>query len=68
MGYRAGRVTLEFFEEELGERHRRLIAATPTRRPGTGEEIAEAVSNFLRSSAFVTGQVLAVDGGLSLRA
>jgi 3-oxoacyl-[acyl-carrier protein] reductase/pteridine reductase len=56
------------FGEELTERHRRLIAATPMRRPGTGEEIAEAVANFLRSSAFVTGQVLAVDGGLSLRA
>jgi len=56
------------FEVELGERHRRLIAATPMRRPGTGEEIAEAVANFLHSSAFVTGQVLAVDGGLSLRA
>lgn len=43
----------------------RLIAATPAQRPGTGEEIAEAVLYFLTASRFVTGQVLAVDGGLS---
>ncbi len=56
------------FEEGITERHRRLISVTPMRRPGTGEEIADAVVNFLRSSLFLTGQVLAVDGGLSLRA
>ena len=56
------------FEEGLDERRAKLVAATPMRRAGTGEEIAEAVANFLRSSPFVTGQVLAVDGGLSQRA
>ena len=45
----------------------RLVAATPARRPGTGPEIAEAVVFFLKSSRFVTGQLLAVDGGLSLK-
>jgi NAD(P)-dependent dehydrogenase (short-subunit alcohol dehydrogenase family) len=45
-----------------------LIAVTPMRRAGTGEEIAEAVLSFLTASPFITGQVLAVDGGLSLRA
>ena len=44
-----------------------MVRATPARRAGTGEEIAEAVVYFLRASHFVTGQVLAVDGGLSLR-
>jgi 3-oxoacyl-[acyl-carrier protein] reductase/pteridine reductase len=43
----------------------RLIAATPARRAGTGEEIAEAVLFFLKASRFTTGQVVAVDGGLS---
>ncbi len=47
------------------ERIDRLIAATPAQRPGTAEEIADAVIYFLTASNFVTGQVLAVDGGLS---
>jgi 3-oxoacyl-[acyl-carrier protein] reductase/pteridine reductase len=45
----------------------RMIDRTPARRGGTPEEIAQAVIYFLEASNFVTGQVLAVDGGLSLR-
>jgi NAD(P)-dependent dehydrogenase (short-subunit alcohol dehydrogenase family) len=44
-----------------------MIAATPAGRPGTVEEVADAVLYFLNASNFVTGQVLAVDGGLSQR-
>ena len=44
-----------------------LIAATPARRSGTPDEIADAVLYFMNASNFVTGQVLAVDGGLSQR-
>ena len=43
----------------------RLIKATPARREGTGEEVAEAVLFFLKSTRFTTGQLVAVDGGLS---
>jgi 3-oxoacyl-[acyl-carrier protein] reductase/pteridine reductase len=46
----------------------RFVAATPMQRHGTGDEIAEAVTYFLTATSFVTGQILAVDGGLSLRA
>ena len=46
----------------------RLIDATPMGRHGTGAEIAEAVLFFLRCTKFITGQTLAVDGGLSQRA
>jgi NAD(P)-dependent dehydrogenase (short-subunit alcohol dehydrogenase family) len=42
-----------------------LIAKTPAGRAGTPEEIADVVAFFLTTSKFVTGQVLAVDGGLS---
>ena len=49
------------------ERTERFIAATPAGRAGTGEEIAEAVLFFLKSTPFITGQLIAVDGGLSLR-
>ena len=49
------------------ERIDRLISVTPAGRAGTGDEVADAVLYFLRSTTFVTGQVLAVDGGLSQR-
>ena len=48
-------------------RAQELIAATPAKRSGTPEEIADAVLYFLNASNFVTGQVLAIDGGLSQR-
>jgi len=44
-----------------------MIATTPVRRSGTVEEVADAVLYFLNATNFVTGQVLAVDGGLSQR-
>jgi NAD(P)-dependent dehydrogenase (short-subunit alcohol dehydrogenase family) len=53
--------------EETDERIQRFIAATPAGRAGTGDEIAEAVLFFLQSTRFITGQLVAVDGGLSQR-
>ncbi len=44
-----------------------MIAASPAKRSGTAEEVADAVLYFLNATNFVTGQVLAVDGGLSQR-
>ena len=44
-----------------------LVQATPAGRGGTPDEIAGAVLFFLNASEFVTGQILAVDGGLSQR-
>jgi 3-oxoacyl-[acyl-carrier protein] reductase/pteridine reductase len=55
------------FEEKDDPRILDMVAGTPARRPGTGAEIAEAVAYFLGAGDFVTGQVLQVDGGLSLR-
>lgn len=43
----------------------RIVATTPLARIGRMEEIAEAV-HFLATAPFVTGQVLAVDGGRSI--
>jgi NAD(P)-dependent dehydrogenase (short-subunit alcohol dehydrogenase family) len=48
-------------------RAQELIANTPAKRSGTPEEIADAVLYFMNASNFVTGQVLAIDGGLSQR-
>jgi 3-oxoacyl-[acyl-carrier protein] reductase/pteridine reductase len=44
----------------------RLIARTPACRAGEGAEVADAVLYFMRAPLFITGQLLAVDGGLSL--
>jgi 3-oxoacyl-[acyl-carrier protein] reductase/pteridine reductase len=44
-----------------------MIKATPMRRSGKPEEVAEAVHFFLTAPDFITGQILAVDGGLSER-
>jgi 3-oxoacyl-[acyl-carrier protein] reductase/pteridine reductase len=54
------------FGEENEPRVKVLVDKSPAKRPGTGDEIAEGVLHFLTSSTFTTGQVLAVDGGLSL--
>lgn len=51
----------------MDERAEAMVRATPAQRAGTGAEIADAVVYFLKATNFVTGQVIAVDGGLGLR-
>jgi NAD(P)-dependent dehydrogenase (short-subunit alcohol dehydrogenase family) len=56
---------------ELGEKSaaafmRRMAKQTPMRRNGRGGEIAAAVLFFATAPQFITGQILAVDGGLGL--
>lgn len=53
--------------EDIDERGKKMIENTPAGRGGTPEEIAGAVVYFLAATNFITGQILAVDGGLSLR-
>jgi NAD(P)-dependent dehydrogenase (short-subunit alcohol dehydrogenase family) len=45
---------------------RKMARVTPMRRNGTGEDVAAAVVFFATAPHFVTGQILAVDGGLGL--
>jgi NAD(P)-dependent dehydrogenase (short-subunit alcohol dehydrogenase family) len=52
---------------DLNETAQAMVRATPAQRPGTPDEIAGAVLYFLNTTNFVTGQLIAVDGGLSLR-
>jgi len=47
-----------------GERAR-IVSTTPLARTGTPEDIARAV-HFLACASYVTGQILAVDGGRSI--
>jgi 3-oxoacyl-[acyl-carrier protein] reductase len=56
---------------DLGEKAasvfmRRMAKQTPMQRNGTARDIATAVLFFATAPHFVTGQVLAVDGGLGL--
>jgi NAD(P)-dependent dehydrogenase (short-subunit alcohol dehydrogenase family) len=51
--------------DDIDERGQRMIARTPAQRGGTPGEIADAAMYFLKASNFITGQILAVDGGLS---
>jgi NAD(P)-dependent dehydrogenase (short-subunit alcohol dehydrogenase family) len=56
---------------DLGEKAaagfmKKMARQTPMRRNGKGEEIAAAVLFFAAAPKFITGQVLAVDGGLGL--
>ena len=53
--------------DDVDRRVQSMIDATPMRRAGQAQEVAEAVYFFLTAPAFITGQVLAVDGGLSQR-
>jgi 3-oxoacyl-[acyl-carrier protein] reductase/pteridine reductase len=56
---------------DLGEKAaagfmKKMARQTPMRRNGQGEEIAAAVLFFAAAPKFITGQILAVDGGLGL--
>lgn len=56
---------------DLGEKAakpfmRKMARVTPMKRSGSGEEIAAAVRFFAEAPHFITGQILAVDGGLGL--
>jgi pteridine reductase len=54
-------------EDEQFDPHERdrIVATTPLARLGSAEDIAQAVQ-FLASAPFITGQMLAVDGGRSV--
>lgn len=50
---------------DVDEEVQAMIDATPMHKAGTPEDVAEAVHFFLTAPDFITGQILAVDGGLS---
>jgi len=56
---------IEFPDAEDGA-GARFASRTPMRRNGTADDVAGAVLFFATGPRFVTGQVLAVDGGLGL--
>ncbi len=55
------------FGNEMPEDIAHLVRVTPMRRHGTGQEVAEAVRLLFEGPSFMTGQIVALDGGLSLK-
>ena len=55
------------FDEGTSERAAHFAEITPMRRCGGPGDVAEAVLFFAAGPSFITGQILTVDGGLSLR-
>ena len=53
-------------ERRLESQAARFAAKTPMGRNGSAEEVAQAVLFFATGPDFITGQTLAVDGGLGL--
>jgi len=58
--------TILFPDEERDAGRLRIIARTPLRTAGRPEDIADAVLYLATSASFITGQVIAVDGGKSI--
>ncbi|QHN03298.1 SDR family oxidoreductase [Granulicella sp. WH15] len=53
-------------QDEVGPAYQHFADRTPMRRNGTAEDVAKAVLFFATGPHFITGQLLAVDGGLGL--
>lgn len=51
---------------EVGQAYQHFADRTPMKRNGTGEDVAQAALFFATGPHFITGQLLAVDGGLGL--
>jgi len=58
-----GWIAMDDSPEQVGQR---FAGKTPMQRNGTAADVAQAVLFFAGGPSFVTGQVLAVDGGLGL--
>jgi 3-oxoacyl-[acyl-carrier protein] reductase/pteridine reductase len=58
-----GRIEMDDHSEDEAAH---FAARTPMKRNGTAEDVAQAVLFFAAGPSFVTGQILAVDGGLGL--
>ena len=51
---------------EIEEAYEHFARKTPMQRNGSAEDVAAAVLFFATGPSFITGQLLAVDGGLGL--
>lgn len=47
--------------------HPNLVSRIPMKRKGTPDEVAQVICQLLESPRYLTGQIIAVDGGLTAR-
>ena len=47
--------------------HPNLVSRIPMKRQGTPDEVAQVICQLLESPRYLTGQIIAVDGGLTAR-
>lgn len=59
--------TVFFPEDYSSDLLAQLLARTPLARPGNPDDVASAVLYLAQAAPFVTGQILRVDGGRSIR-
>ena len=57
---------IDLGEEASQSEAQHFAAKTPMKRNGTARDVADAVVFFAAATSFITGQVIAVDGGLGL--
>src|SRR5208282_3407667 len=57
---------IDLSEKSAASFMKRMAKQTPMQRNGQADEIAAAVLFFATAPQFITGQILAVDGGLGL--
>lgn len=57
---------IDLGEEDAQTAAQHFASKAPMKRNGTAADVAEAVVFFATASTFITGQILAVDGGLGL--
>jgi 3-oxoacyl-[acyl-carrier protein] reductase/pteridine reductase len=57
---------IDLGEVEARSEAQHFAAKTPMKRNGTARDVADAVVFFASATNFITGQILAVDGGLGL--
>ncbi len=58
--------TILFPDEERTSEIRKIISATPLKKAGSAQDIAQMVLYLATKADFITGQVFAVDGGKSI--
>ncbi len=57
----------EFPAEFSSETRTRLVDMVPLKRTGTSQEVAKLVRYLVEHGDYITGQIIPIDGGLSLR-